>query len=73
MERQSAHKKLVLGQAEESKSILLELGSILSPRYHNRGPMHQLQRVLQHKNELVSCLEQFVSEQRSSGDTGDAQ
>ncbi|KAE8891189.1 hypothetical protein PF005_g11919 [Phytophthora fragariae] len=39
MERQSAHKKLVLGLTEESKSILLELGSILSPRYHNRGPM----------------------------------
>ncbi|KAE9041138.1 hypothetical protein PR002_g4613 [Phytophthora rubi] len=67
-QQQSAHKELVLGLAEESKSILLELGSILNQRYHNRGPTQQTQRVLRRKNELVSRLEQFVSEQQSSED-----
>ncbi|KAE9123582.1 hypothetical protein PF007_g6999 [Phytophthora fragariae] len=67
-QQQSAHKELVLGLAEESKSILLELGSILNQRYHNRGPTQQTQRVLRRKNELVSRLEKFVSEQQSSGD-----
>ncbi|ETM54703.1 hypothetical protein L914_02007 [Phytophthora nicotianae] len=53
-----------LDLAEESKSVLLELGAILNQRYRNRGPSHQTQRSLQRKNEAVSRLDQFIIDQQ---------
>ncbi|KAG6621367.1 uncharacterized protein IUM83_11015 [Phytophthora cinnamomi] len=75
-QQQSAQKELVLALAEEAKAVVLELGVTLNQRFRNRGPPQQTQRVLRRKNELVTRLEQFVSEQQSgrgNADEDDAQ
>ncbi|GMF61670.1 unnamed protein product [Phytophthora fragariaefolia] len=65
-------KKRALGLVEEAKTLLLALGCILNQRHLNHGPSQQTQRALRRKNELVARLEDFISEQQSSGDN-DAQ
>ncbi|KAG7382276.1 hypothetical protein PHYPSEUDO_005064 [Phytophthora pseudosyringae] len=65
-EEDAQHKARFVDVAQESKSVLLELGSILNQRYRNRGPSHQTQRSLQRKNEVVSRLEQFIIEYQRS-------
>ncbi|POM63338.1 LOW QUALITY PROTEIN: Hypothetical protein PHPALM_21284 [Phytophthora palmivora] len=65
-QQDQAHKADLLDLAQASKSVLLELGSILNQRYRNRGPAQQTQRSLQRKNEVVRRLEGFISEQQRS-------
>ncbi|EEY69899.1 uncharacterized protein PITG_06420 [Phytophthora infestans T30-4] len=63
-QRHTQHSARFVDLAEESKSVLLDLGVILNQRYRGRGPSHQTQRSLQRKNEAVSRLEQFITDQQ---------
>uniref|UniRef100_A0AAV1TBR7 RING-type domain-containing protein n=1 Tax=Peronospora matthiolae TaxID=2874970 RepID=A0AAV1TBR7_9STRA len=66
-----AHLKAqLLSLAEESKSVLLELGSALNQRYRNRAPDHQTQQLLHRKNEVVTRLRGLVNAQ-GLGETGE--
>ena len=47
--------------AEESKSVLLELGSALNQRHGKRAPDHPTQQLFHRKNEAVNRLKEFMA------------
>ncbi|KAK1940685.1 hypothetical protein P3T76_008136 [Phytophthora citrophthora] len=61
---QTQGKTQVVAIAEEARSILYELGSILNQRYRDRGPSHQTQQSLRRKNAVISRLDQFITDQQ---------
>ncbi|CAI5714376.1 unnamed protein product [Hyaloperonospora brassicae] len=54
-------KAQLLELAEESKSVLLELGSALNQRYGKRAPDHPTQQLFRRKNEAVNRLREFMA------------
>ncbi|CAI5744103.1 unnamed protein product [Peronospora destructor] len=63
--------ELLVDLAEDSKSVLLELGSLLNQHYRNRSPAHETQQVLRRKNETVKRLNQFITRQQRSREWGE--
>ncbi|CAI5708241.1 unnamed protein product [Peronospora effusa] len=63
--------ELFVTLAEDSKSVLLELGSLLNQHYRDRNPAHETQQVLRRKNETIKRLNQFITRQQRSREWGE--
>ncbi|CAI5739722.1 unnamed protein product [Peronospora farinosa] len=63
--------ELFVTLAEDSKSVLFELGSLLNQHYRDRNPAHETQQVLRRKNETIKRLNQFITRQQRSREWGE--